>query len=88
MSENERIHDRQPEHPNHAGQHSIRRRLESAMGKMAMWRQERIQASEGGHQMPESPYLPDGEGTEIVLFEASKRPTYQVREIEMAPRSK
>lgn len=80
MSENERLHDRKPDHPNHAGGRSFRRAIQAIDSRWRAYRMERIEAHEQGHQMPE-PYMPEGEGTEIELFVAPKptaRPTYTI----------
>ena len=78
MSENERLHDRKPDHPNHAGGRSFRRAIQAIDSRWRAYRMERVQAHEAGHNPDASPY-PEGEGTEIELFVAPKpteRPTY------------
>lgn len=63
MSENQPIHEREPFHPNHPGQHSFRRSIDSAVAKIGAWRQERTLAHEAGHSIDTIP-----QDEEIVLF--------------------
>ena len=61
---------------NHAGQHSIQQRLQAARAQFQEW----WHGQETGKldvQYPQNPYLPEGEGTEIVLF---TNPLTEVRE--------
>ncbi len=73
MSENQPIHNREAFHPNHPGQHSFRRSIDSAMAKIGAWRRERTVAHQQGWTPEElnviDQFYPEGEGTEIVLFD-------------------
>lgn len=60
---------------NHAGQHSVQMRLEAAREQFFDWLRGKAEPPKNPFLPPEveegglvNPYLPEGEGTEIVLF--------------------
>lgn len=77
MSENQPIHVREPGHNNHPGQHSFRRSIDSAVAKIGAWKKERTLAHEQGWTPDEikviDRFYPEGEGTEIVLFDLGEK---------------
>lgn len=56
MSEKLLIHDREPGHNDHPGQHSIRRSLDIAIAKFNAYRQERTLSNEAGHTPDRLPF--------------------------------
>jgi len=79
MSENQKIHDRLPEHNNHPGLRSFRRAIQAIDSRWREYRMERTQAHEGGHQdagfvggfHPDANPYPEGVGQEIELFNSA-----------------